>query len=71
MKKSEWVLLASELWKQTEDPIIGSLIEELIQKVNKNLGVILNDNFCKIDGSDGGQNPNSTRLPSSHRNRTF
>lgn len=64
MKKNDWYYLASVMWKfaETNNGRISPLLKELIQRVNKNLGVIIDDmgEYGEDVGSNGQFDTNST-----------
>ncbi len=45
LKKSEWIYLASIMWKFAESNggRISPLLKELVQKINSNLEVVIDD----------------------------
>jgi|TARA_R100000458_G_C8115184_1_gene136390 hypothetical protein len=59
MKKSEWIYLASAMWKYSEknEGKISRLLKELVCKCNNNLEVIVDDDdkIFKTNGNDRGR----------------
>lgn len=64
MKKSEWIFLSRAMWNFADNTNgrVSPLLKELIRKINKNQGVILDelDNNVQVARSDRQQKPNAT-----------
>jgi|TARA_R100000482_G_scaffold122500_2_gene70334 hypothetical protein len=64
MKKSEWIYLSKIMWAfaESNEGKISPLLKELIQKINKNQGVIIDDmgEYGENVGSNGQFNSNTT-----------
>lgn len=64
MKKSEWIFLSNAMWNFADktNGRISPLLKELIQKLNKNQGVILDelDDNVQTVRSNRQQKPNAT-----------
>ena len=64
MKKSDWMFLSKAMWNFADktNGRVSTLLKELVQKLNKNQGVIvdeLDDNVQTV-GSNRQQKPNAT-----------
>ena len=68
MKKNEFVRIAKIVWDYGET--LGeeecALIKELILKINRNEAII-DEEVCKIDGSNGNAEHNTTKVFSFQR----